>query len=185
MKTPKTINMLTLAITLGLGFSSTANAASSREADALNKSTVSLTQAAQIAEKQEPGKTINAEFDIEKDRPIWEVKVLGNAGVKEYKIDATTGAVVKVEDEHIRGKLINFVTGMNLKDLSSARTTFAQAVSAAEKKMNGKAVKAEVEHERSAIQYDVFVRSGDKTTKVKMEAATTAVAAPVTGGATY
>lgn len=178
MKTPTSISKLTLALTLGLGLSSAAYAVNSREADALNKSTVSLMQASQIAEKQESGKTINAEFDIEKDRPIWEVKVLGNAGVREYKIDATTGAVVKVEDEHIRGELINFVTGMNLKDLNNAKTTFAQAVAAAEKKMNGKAVKAEVEHERGAIQYDVFVRSGDKTTKVKMEAATTTASAP-------
>lgn len=185
MKTTLSMSMLTLAITLVL--SSTANAVSSREADALNKSTVSLMQASQIAEKQEAGKTINVEFDIEKDRPIWEVKVLGNTGVKEYKIDATTGAVVKIEDEHIRGKLINFVTGMNLKDLNSAKTTFAQAVAAAEKKINGKAVKAEVEHERGAIQYDVFVRSGEKTTKVKMEAAIVAApaTAPVTGKTAY
>lgn len=169
MKKPFSMSELTLAMTLGLGLASTAHAISSREADALNKSTVSLMQATQIAEKQEPGKTIHAEFDIEKDRPIWEVKVLGNAGVKEYKIDAGTGAVVKVEDEHIRGKLINFITGMNLKDLNNTKATLAQAVASAEKKANGKAVKAEVEHEHGAIQYDVFVRAGDKTTKVKMD----------------
>lgn len=172
MKTTLSISTLTLAITLGLGMSSAANAVSSREADALNKSTVSLTQATQIAEKQEAGKTIGAEFDIEKDRAIWEVKVLGAAGVKEYKIDASTGAVVKVEDEHIRGKLINFVTGMNLTDLNNAKTPLAQAVADAEKKMNGKAVKVEVEHERGAVQYDIFVRTGDKTSKVKVEAST-------------
>lgn len=172
MKSILSVSTLALAATLSLGLSTTASAVSSREADALNKSTVSLTQATQIAEKQEPGKTIGAEFDIEKDRAIWEVKVLGAAGVKEYKIDASTGAVVKVEDEHIRGKLINFVTGMNLKDLNSAKTTLAEAVTAAEKKMNGKAVKVEVEHERGAVQYDIFVRAGDKTGKVKVEAST-------------
>jgi len=172
MKTTTPIRTLTLAATLGLAMSSSAYAVSSREAEALDKATVSLTQATQIAEKQEPGKTIGAEFDIEKDRAIWEVKVLGNGGVKEYKIDASTGAVVKVEDEHIRGKLINFVTGMNLKDLNSAKTTLVQAVTAAEKNMNGKAVKVEVEHERGAVQYDIFVRTADKTNKVKIEAST-------------
>lgn len=172
MKSILSISTLTLVGTLGLGLSTTASAVSSREADALNKSTVSLTQATQIAEKQEPGKTIGAEFDIEKDRAIWEVKVLGAAGVKEYKIDASTGAVVKVEDEHIRGKLINFVTGMNLKDLNGAKTSLAQAITDAEKKMGGKAVKAEVEHERGAVQYDIFVRTADKTNKVKVEAST-------------
>jgi len=172
MKTTTPIRTLTLAATLGLAMSSAAYAVSSREAEALDKATVSLTQATQIAEKQEPGKTIGAEFDIEKDRAIWEVKVLGNGGVKEYKIDASTGAVVRVEDEHIRGKLINFVTGMNLKDLNSAKTTLVQAVTAAEKNMNGKAVKVEVEHEHNAIQYDIFVRAADKTNKVKIEAST-------------
>ena len=172
MKTTTSIRTLTFAAVLGVGLSSTVYAVGSREAEALDKATVSLAQATQIAEKQEPGKTIGAEFDIEKDRALWEVKVLGNGGVKEYKIDASTGAVVKIEDEHIRGKLTNFVTGMNLKDLNSAKTTLVEAVNAAEKKMNGKAVKVEVEHERGAVQYDIFVRAADKTNKVKIEAST-------------
>lgn len=172
MKKTLSVSTLTLAVTLGFGMISTANAASNRETDALNKSSVSLVQATQIAEKQEAGKTIGAEFDIEKDRALWEVKVLGAAGIKEYKIDATTGAVVKVEDEHIRGKLINFVTGMNLSDLSKVKTPLAQAVGDAEKKMNGKAVKVEVEHERGGVEYEIFIRAGDKTSKVKVEAAT-------------
>lgn len=172
MKTTTSIRTLTFAAVLGLGLNSTVYAVGSREAEALDKATVSLAQATQIAEKQEPGKTIGAEFDIEKDRALWEVKVLGNGGVKEYKIDALTGAVVKIEDEHIRGKLTNFVTGMNLKDLNSAKTTLVEAVNAAEKKMNGKAVKVEVEHERGAVQYDIFVRAADKTNKVKIEAST-------------
>ncbi len=172
MQTTTHIRIITLAAALSLGMPLAAHAAGPREAEALNKATVTLTQATQIAEKQEPGKTISAEFDIEKDRPLWEVKVLGNGGVKEYKIDASSGAVVKVEDEHIRGKLINFVTGMNLKDLNNAKTPLVQAVSAAEKKMNGKAVKVQVEHELGAIQYDIFIRAADKTEKVKIEAST-------------
>ena len=172
MQTTTQIRIITLATALGLGMPLAANAAGPHEAEALNKATVTLAQATQIAERQEPGKTISAEFDIEKDRPLWEVKVLGNGGVKEYKIDASSGAVVKIEDEHIRGKLINFVTGMNLKDLNNAKTPLVQAVSAAEKKMNGKAVKVQVEHERGAIQYDIFIRAADKTEKVKIEAST-------------
>ena len=50
--------------------------------------------------------------------------------------------------------------------------TLGIAVNAAEKKMNGKAVKVEVEHERGAVQYDIFVRAADKTNKVKIEAST-------------
>ncbi len=172
MKTTTHICTTTLAAVLGLGMTLAAHAVSSSEAEALNKATVSLTQATQIAEKQEPSKTISVEFDIEKNLPLWEVKVLGKDGVKEYKIDASSGAVVKIEDEHIRGKLTNFVTGMNLKDLNSAKTTLGQAVSTVETKLNGKAVKVQVEHEHDAIQYDVFVRADNKTKKLKIQADT-------------
>ena len=166
---PRTI---TLAAALGLGLTLAAYAAGPGEAEALNKATVSLAQATQIAEKQDSGKTIAAEFDIEKGRPLWEIRVLGTGGVKEYKIDASSGAVVKVEDERIRGKITTFVTGMNLKDLGNAKTPLVQAVSDAEKKLSGKAVKVQVEHERGGIQYDIFVRVADKTEKIKIEAST-------------
>lgn len=173
MKTTAHIRTITLAVTvLGLGMTMAAHAVSPREAAALNKTTISLTQATQIAEKQEPSKTISVEFDIEKDVPLWEVKVLGKEGVKEYKIDAASGVVVKVEDERTRGKLTKLVTGMNLKDLDSAKTSLVQAVTTAEKKLNGKAVKVQVEHEHGGIQYDIFIRAGDNTTKLKIQADT-------------
>ncbi len=170
MKTTTHIRTITLAAALGMTLA--AHATGSREAEALNNATVPLAQATQIAEKQEPGKTISAEFDIEKDRPLWQVKVLGNGGVNQYKIDAASGAVVNIEGEHMRGKLTNFVTGMNLKDLDAATTSLAQAVTTAEKKFNGKAIKVQVEHEHGGIQYDVFVRAADKTEKLKIEAST-------------
>ena len=77
--------------------------------------------------------------------------------------------VIKVEDEHIRGKLTNFITSMNMKDLGNAKTTLSQAISMAEKNVNGKALKVEVEHEKGGVQFDVFVRTGDKTNKVKID----------------
>ena len=162
--------ILTAALSVGMTFA--AHAVSSREAEALSKATVSLAKATEIAEEKGQGKTVSAEFDIEKNRSVWEVKVLGDSGVMEYKIDASTGAVVKVEDEHIRGRLTNFVTGMNLQDLNSTKTSLVQAVTAAENKLHGKAVMVEVEHEHDRIQYDIFVRAADKTEKVKIEADT-------------
>ncbi|MHB8729304.1 MAG: PepSY domain-containing protein [Sulfuricaulis sp.] len=173
MKTTTHIRTITLAVAvLGLGMTMAAHAVSPREAAALNKTDVSLTQATQLAEKQEPGKTISVEFDIEKGVPLWEVKVLGKEGVKEYKIDAASGVVLKVEDERTRGELAKLVTGMNLKDLDNAKTSLGQAISTAEKKLNGKAVKVQVEHEHGSIQYDIFVRAGNKTTKLKIDANT-------------
>jgi uncharacterized membrane protein YkoI len=163
---------LAFVVALGLTTSLAAQTAGPRESEMLAKTAVPLVQAVQIAEKQESGKTVGAEFDIEKDRPVWEVQVLGTHGLKEYKIDGASGAVMKIDDEHIRGRLVSFLTGTNLKDIEAAKTSVVQAVSTAEKKVNGKAVKVEVEHERGAIQYAVFVRVGDKTEKIKIDAAT-------------
>ena len=146
-----------------------AQAAPSREAQALASATVSIVKAVEIGEKQGQGKTVGAEFDIEKGLPIWEVKILTADGVKEFKVDANSGRVVKIEDEQIRGKLTNFVTGTNMKDLEAVKTTFSEAVAIAEKLATGKAVKVEVEHEHDHVQFDVFVRSGDTTKKFKID----------------
>lgn len=165
---PGTLALAALALATGLA----AQPVAPRESEVLAKATVPLAQAVQIAEKQESGKTVGAEFDIEKDKPVWEVQVLGTHGLKEYKIDGASGAVVKVDDEYIRGRLVTFLTGTNLKDIEAAKTSVVQAVSAAEKKANGKAVKVEVEQERGGIQYAVYVRAADRTEKVKIDAAT-------------
>ncbi|WP_348045126.1 PepSY domain-containing protein [Polaromonas sp.] len=59
----------------------------------------------EIGEKQGAGKSLGAEFDLEKGRAVWEVKVLGASGLQEFKVDAMSGQVVKVEEEHLRGRL--------------------------------------------------------------------------------
>jgi uncharacterized membrane protein YkoI len=153
-----------------LGGATHADAATSREDQALASATVSLVKAVEIGENKGQGKTVGAEFDIEKGLPIWEVKILGADGVMEFKVDANSGQVVKIEDEHVRGKLTNFVTGTNLKDLESVKTTFSEAVAMAEQQAKGKAVKVQVEHEHDHVQFDVFVRSGDATKKIKIDA---------------
>ena len=77
MKSVTHLRTITLVAALGLGLTLAAHAAGQGEAEALNKAAVSLAQATQIAEKQDSGKTIAAEFDIEKGRPLWEIRVLG------------------------------------------------------------------------------------------------------------
>lgn len=170
MNKPSSTYAILAAIVVCLGGAAHAEAANSREAQALASATVSIVKAVDIAEKQGHGKTVGAEFDIEKGIAIWEVKILGVDGVTEYKIDANSGQVVKIEDEHVRGKLTNFITGTNLKDLESVKTTFPEAVAIAEKLATGKTVKVEVEHEHDHVQFDVFVRSGDVTKKFKIDA---------------
>jgi uncharacterized membrane protein YkoI len=170
MNKPSSTYAILAASVVYIGGAAHAEAATSREAQALASATVSIVEAVDIGEKQGHGKTVGAEFDIEKGLPIWEVKVLGPGGVTEFKVDANSGQVVKIEDEHVRGKLTNFVTGTNLQDLESVKTTFPEAVAMAEQLAEGKAVKVEVEHEHDHVQFDVFVRSGDVTKKIKIDA---------------
>ncbi len=162
--------VIALAIILNVAAISAVNATSSKEADALSAAKVSLVEAVNKLEKDGKGKTVGAEFDIEKDVPIWEVKMLGNDGVLEYKVNANTGAIVKIEDEHIRGSLMAFVTGMKMKDLQSEKMSLSEAVGMAEKKFSGKSVKVQIEHENDSIQYDIFVYTPAGIHRYKIDA---------------
>lgn len=134
---------------------------------------VPLAQAISIAEREGQGKVIKAEFDIEGGKPVWEVKVLGPNGVVEFKVDATSSKIIKTEIERIRGSITTLFTGLNLKTLESVQIPVADALNTAERQQaGGRAVKVEVEHERGGIQYDVFVRAGDRTQKIMIDGAT-------------
>ena len=93
MNKPMTTHAIVAATALCLGSAALAQAATSREAQALASATVSISKAVEIGEKQGHGKTVGAEFDIEKGLPIWEVKILGAGGVMEFKVDANSGKV--------------------------------------------------------------------------------------------
>lgn len=164
----------TASATLGaaalLGLAPLTHAAVRNHDDVALNAKVSLVQAVASGERAGQGKATSAEFDVENDRPIWEVQVLGPAGLNEYKVDASSGQVLKVEPEHLRGKITSLVTGLKLDQLQAVAMPLPQAVATAEGKLGGKAVKVEVEHEHKAIQYDVFVRHAGKTDHVKIAA---------------
>ena len=169
-KHPYIFSLAFLAM-VSFGGLASAQALNSRESKALAGATVSLSQAVDIGEKQGLGKSVGVEFDIEKDRALWEVKILNSSGLQEFKVDAISGQVIKVEDEHLRGRLTNFITGVTLKDLEAVMTSMAQAVVVAENQTQGKAVKVQVEHEHGGIQFEVFTRVGDSSKKLKIDAA--------------
>lgn len=54
--------------------------------------------------------------------------------------------------------------------LPVTKITLTQAVAAAEQQANGRATRAELEHSKSGIVYDVEVVSGTKTFDVKVDA---------------
>jgi uncharacterized membrane protein YkoI len=164
----RTLSTAALAAAALVAFAPVSHAALRRHYDEALQAPVSLVQAVQTGERAGQGKTTGVEFDVENGRPIWEVKVLGPSGLNEYKVDASSGQVVKVEQERIRGKLTSLVTGLKLDQLEHVQTPLAQAVSVAEGKLGGKAVKVQVEHEHNAIQYDVFVHKSGRTEHTKI-----------------
>lgn len=165
-----TLSFAALAAAALVSFAPVTHAAVRTHYDEALNAKVSLAQAVEAGERAGQGKTIGIEFDVENDHPIWEVKVLGASGVNEYKVDASSGEVIKVEQEHIRGKITTLAKGIKLDQLESVATPLPQAVSSAEQKFGGKAVKVQVEHEHHAIQYDVFVRTHGKTRHMKIAA---------------
>ena len=53
-----------------------------------------------IANQQVPGDVIEVELEDEKSALVYEIKILTSTGrVREVKIDARTGKVLKIEDE--------------------------------------------------------------------------------------
>ena len=66
--------MTALAVVLTLTTISSAHSTSSKEAVALWAAKVSLVQAVDMLEKDGKNKTVGAEFDIEQNIAIWEVK---------------------------------------------------------------------------------------------------------------
>lgn len=59
-----------------------------------------LVKILEIANQQVPGDVIEVELENNKDALIYEIKILTGTGrVREVKIDARSGAVVKIEDD--------------------------------------------------------------------------------------
>ena len=59
-----------------------------------------MTQILSIAQQQVPGDVIEVELESKRGALIYEIKVLTQGGrVREVKIDARNGKVIKIEDD--------------------------------------------------------------------------------------
>jgi uncharacterized membrane protein YkoI len=107
MKAPRLICIALLACTLPLSMSGglvAKDKASEQDMvrDALRRGEVlPLLKILAIASQHVPGDIIEVELEAKENRPlIYEIKVLTDTGrVREIKIDARTGAVLKIEDD--------------------------------------------------------------------------------------
>ena len=61
--------------------------------------TLSMSQAIDAALKKVDGKALHCEIELENGKALYEVKVFSNGKLYEVEIDATTGAVIEVEED--------------------------------------------------------------------------------------
>jgi uncharacterized membrane protein YkoI len=148
-------------------------AADREDYNAFSQAKTSLTQAINTAEKAQGGqaRAVDAEFDHDDGKSLYEIKVMSGDQVMTYHIDAVSGQSTKSEEQ---GALADFL-GVNKVDpdkLTSAKTTLAQAIGVAEQNTNGKAIEAEVDEDTGGIHYEVTVLVGDDTREVEVDGST-------------
>jgi len=141
----------------------------------LNTIKVSLGQALEVAERDGKGKAVKAEFEIEHDRALWEIKILSGTGLLDYAIDTETGQIAKIDDERVQERLYSMIMAMRFKDFETAKVGAVEAVAAAEQQTAAKGIFLEVEREYGRVgqfEYELILRSGDKTYWVGVDATT-------------
>lgn len=172
---------LATALALLVGLSLTAPSIADEdeifESKRLDTIKVSLGQAIEIAERDSKGKAVKAEFEIEHNHAVWEVKILSGTGLLDYEIDTDSGHIAKINDERVQERLYSMVMATRFRGVEAAKTSAVEAVAAAEQKTAAKAVFLEVEREYGRVgvgqfEYEIILRSGDKSYWVGVDAAT-------------
>lgn len=141
------------AIIIGsIGFSTSALAAISEQ------------QAKDIALKEAQGGQITRfNLDKENGRMVYEVEVMNGNVEKDYEIDAETGAIVKLDQEHNNS-------------VNNPKISYDKAKEIALKQSkNGKFKEIELKHEKGVLVYDVVIEEGLIDREVFIDANTGAI----------
>ena len=169
------VTVLALLVGLSLAAPSIADEDEIFEFKRLDTIKISLGQAIEIAERDGKGKAVKAEFDIEHDHALWEIKIFSGVALREYEIDTESGQIAKVEDERVEQRLYSTVMAARFKGIEAAKTSAIEAVTVAEQQTAAKAIFLEVEREygrAGQFEYEIILRSEDKRLWVRIDAAT-------------
>jgi uncharacterized membrane protein YkoI len=74
------------------------------KSDVVKACKLPLTRGIQIALEKVPGKVLGAEAEIEDDKPILEMKIFADGKLLKVKVDAVTGAVLKIKGRKAEGE---------------------------------------------------------------------------------
>jgi uncharacterized membrane protein YkoI len=138
---------------------------------------ISLTDAIAAAETHSGGKALDVAFENRNGKPAYRVKTYQNNAVWEGKVDANSGRIIG------RGKTIpesklDREDRAELSGLQQAKTTLAQATSAAEAHAGGKAIDAGLEETNGKIVYEMAIIKSGALQKVTVDPANGQIAQP-------
>lgn len=160
-RTLATASALALTAAFGLG----ATGARADDAEMAKAAKVSIVQAIEAAEQKGAGKATEAEFEDDYGGR-WEVKVLAEGGAKltTYFVDPNSGSVTGEEEQTYE----KYFTMLKPEAFQKAQVQLKEAIAAAEKAANGKAINAEVERSGEAVAYEIEVATekGEKDVDV-------------------
>ena len=140
------------------------------EQAALDGAKIGLIGAIEHAEAQAKGRALEAELERKDGAYVYEIEVVGAAGVTELRMDPATGKVLSSGPE--KAQDIDEDEARERAGLANTRINLAQAVTAAEQHLQGgKAKAAGLEAEDSKLMYEVEVLKGGKAFEVNVDPA--------------
>lgn len=116
---------------------------------ALRQSKISASQAVAIAEKESSARADNIGLEMRQGRPVYDIDLRDDRQEHEYRIDATSGDIIKRESEY----------GKNMPRY--ATITLTQAIETAEKEVGAKVIDAELEGRHQGLVYEVKLLAAD------------------------
>ena len=149
--------LFTLVIMAGCAVN-TAQTSESKEKEAeevalFSQAKISLIDAIIAAEKKVGGKAIEAELGDESNSVQFEIEILKDGKTHEVIVDGITGKVL-------------------VALFSQAKIPLIDAIKAAEKKVGGKAIEAELVDESNSVQFEIEILKDGKTHEVIVDGIT-------------
>jgi uncharacterized membrane protein YkoI len=136
---------LVVVTLIGLGGATAAFAGSDEHVDkklaAVRGARVPLAEAISVAERQAGGRAAKVDLERLGSGYVYEVEILSPAGATNVFVDPANGSVLRTDGgEH--GKSADSEDGTTLAELTASPTTLAQAIAAAERGTQAKAIAA-------------------------------------------
>ena len=159
-----------LAATVGLGLAAGAQAGERhRDRDENAAALAAKTSAAAAvaaAERQTGGRALKVDFETEKGKPAYEVRVLAKGALSEVYVDPDSGKVTGTKEKSARRERED---RSEFSEMASASSSLAAAIRAAEAKTGARAVEARTRDVDGIVFYRVEVAKDEKGSQVTVE----------------